>query len=297
MKFLVAQSANLRFQWELDILFTNIFSLDPDAEVICLYAASGPDANGVYTHTVDKWGDKVSVHMYADMRPDKGYSATFRPYLWYCYLKEDPTREEETYFQIDSDVIFRELPVFTEDSLNTERTWYGSDCSGYISYDYIRHCDRGEGIVERFAELIGISSEYIRKTPGVGAQVVVINPTAAYWLDVYENCNKLHHYLEPLSSNIQKWTAEMWAQLYTAGKYGITWEAHDELAFCMATDDIAMWDLRKILHNNGVIGHNSTYLFDKNRWVIETPFGRNFDYVNKAKCSIKYVQALQAVNV
>lgn len=295
MKYIVAQSANLRFQWELDVLFTNIFSLDANADIVCLYASSSPEANQVYDHTVGKWGDRVEIHMYADMRPDKNYTPTFRPYLMYCYLKEDPAREQETYFQIDSDIIFRELPKFTESSLNTERTWYGSDCSGYISYDYIRRCNRGEEIAERFAEIIGVDSAYIRQTSGVGAHVLMVKPTAQYWLDVYDNCNKLHYYLEPLDTNIQKWTAEMWAQLYTAGKYGVTWEEHPELAFCMATDDIAMWDLRKIYHNNGVVGHNAAFLFNKNQFILETPFGHNFDHVYKSKCSSKYVEAIQAV--
>lgn len=286
----------MRFQWELDVLFTNLFKLDPDAQVVCLYASTGPHAMQHYDHTVQKWGQKVEVHMYADNRDDKSYSATFRPYLWYCYLSEDPSREHEDYFQVESDIIFRKLPDYSKLRLGKNR-WYASDCEGYIGYDYLKTRERGEYIIDNFASIIGVERSYIEKTPGVGAHWLMSKPTAEYWWDVYQNCNKLFHFIGPVESNIQKWTVEMWSQLYTAGKYGISWATHSELDFSMATDDVALWYMRNIYHNNGVIGHNAEFLFNKSAWVSEAPFGSNFDYVRKDKCSIKYVEALQEVDV
>lgn len=294
MRYLLAQPAQLRFQWELDVVLTNIYSLDKEADIVCLFARFEMDnSDQVFKHITTRY-PRVEAHMYDDTRADKSYSPTIRPFLWYCYLTEDPSREQDTYFQIDSDIIFRELPDFSKIPYD-EHTWYGSNCGEYIDYQYLKTLENGESIVDGFASIIGIDRTKIEQTEGAGAQWILCKPTAEYWLKVYNDCNKLYHYLEPIKSNIQKWTAEMWAQLYNAPYFGIEQKTNKELDFCRPTDNVKMWEETKILHNAGVIGELAKTLFYKGKYASQTPFGDNLDYVFRDRASIKYVDAIKKV--
>lgn len=290
---MLAQSALLRFQWELDVVLTNILGHDPKAEIICLFALH--DANGQPTvdHITARY-PTVEVHTYEDSRLDKSYPASVRPFLWYCYLTEDSKREKDTYFQIDCDVIFRELPDWSKIKYSP-KVWVGSDCGQYIDYGYLKNVEQGEYIVDKFAEIIGIDRTDIENTDGAGAQWLLCEPTSDYWLDVYNASNNLHHFLNPIQSNIQKWTAEMWAQLLCSYKYGIKQVISKELDFCRPTDHVKMYEMTKILHNAGVVGELANSLFYKNKYYDRTPFGENFDYVYRDKAGWHYVQALKKV--
>lgn len=294
MRYLLAQPAQLRFQWELDVALTNILTLDKGADIVVLLARfMGEPSDAVYEHITRRY-PSVEVHMYDDTRPDKSYAPTIRPFLWYCYLSEDPSRENDTYFQIDCDVIFRELPDWSKVPYSP-KTWFGSDCGGYIDYDYIKSCRNGEQIATDFASIIGVPRHVIEKTQGVGAQWVLVKPLAAYWLKVLDDSVKLYYYLQGVDSNIQKWTAEMWAQLYNAPYFGINQKICPELDFCRPTDNVKMWDTVKILHNAGVIGEAAEIMFYKGKYVNETPFGKDHSYVRRDKASIKYVEAINSV--
>ena len=293
MRYIYAQSAHLRFQWELDVALTNLYSLDPNADVVVLFSDVGGESQRVYEHITSRY-PQAEVHMYLDTRPDKEYSATHRPFLWYCYLSEDPAREKAVYFQSESDVIFRELPDFSKIKFN-RLNWYGSDCGGYIDGKYLASVKRGNEIIEAFARIIDVPRVVIEKTPGAGAQWILVEPSAAYWLKVYEDCNKLYRYLQGVDSNIQKWTAEMWAQLYNAPYFGIKQHISKELSFCRPTDPVAEWDRVKMLHNAGVVGELGDVMFYKSKYVTETPFAEDLSWVRRDKASIKYVEAIKKV--
>lgn len=295
MKFVYAQSAHKRFRWELTVALDNLYALDPDADVLVLFADVGRQSQAIYDYIASRY-PKAEVHMYLDTRKNRSYSATYRPFLWYCYLTEDPKREQNTYFQVESDVIFRELPDFSKIPYD-EHTWYGSDCSSYIDYKYLINVEKGPQIVDMFARILEVDKVVIEQTEGVGAHWILCKPTAEYWLKVLKDCNKLHAYLQPLNSNIQKWTAEMWAQLYAAPYFGIEQKIHHELDFAVATDHISRWGQVKIYHNAGVVGADMKTLFYKGAYYETEPFGQNLDWVNRDKCSRKYIEAIKSVMV
>ena len=293
MRYLLAQPAQTRFQWELEVALTNILSHKEEVEIICLFLRVDRASDAVVA-TLQARYPSVEMHTYDDRREDKSYHPTVRPYLWHCYLSEDPTLEQGTYFQIDADVIFRELPDFTKIPYD-EKTWYGSDCAGYIDYEYLRTRKNGEEIVDNFARIIGVDRSVIETTEGVGAQWVLVKPTAEYWLKVYEDSTKLYDYLKTVKSNIQRWTAEMWAQLYAAPYFGIEQKIHKELDFCRPTDDVKMWDMVKILHNAGVLDTADEYLFYKGKYDQRMPFDDDLSYVRRDKAGIKYAEAIKQV--
>lgn len=297
IRYFFAQGAQFKYQWELDVVLTNLFELDPNADVVCLFMRfESHPSEQVYDYIVRRW-PQIEVLMYDDLRTDKYYIANIRPYLWWCYLSENPEREKETYFQIESDIIFRQLPDYSKIKYSPTE-WFGSDCGGYIDYEYLKSCTMGEHIIDGFADIIGVSRQTIKDTPGAGAQWIICQPTAEYWWKVYQDCQKLYMFLEPLDSNVQKWTAEMWAQLYNGPYFGINYNLTRELDFCRPTDDVKMWDQVNILHNAGVIGDQSQYLFYKGDFKYNDmmPVDDDLSWVRRDKASIKYVQAIKKVN-
>jgi hypothetical protein len=287
VKFLLAQPAILRFQWELDVVLTNIRSLDKQTPIVILFTQ---DDMGVVEHIRSRY-DNIEVHSYPDEREQKGYHPTVRPFLIWRYLSEDPSREKETYFQIDSDIIFREMVDFSKFDLSGQMC-YASDCGGYIDYNYLETRQRGHEIVEGFASLLNIPVQLIKDTPGGGAQWIYSNPTAALFWHTWKDCDILYDYLVPLQSDIQKWTAEMWAQLYNLAKFGWQIKIDPELDFCRPTDDVKMWSLVKILHNAGVVGESAQAQFYKGNYDTKTPFGEDLSWVRRDKAGIKYAEAI-----
>ena len=290
MKYILCQPATNRFKWELDVCLTNLKS--HGIKNIVLLFQKWDDAIPVYFR--EKYG--VETHVYEDLREDKSYIPSIKPYLWWKYLEEDKSREKGKYFYMDSDVIFREKLDFRKLPVKND-VWFCSDCNGYLNLDYIRQCKNGEEILQQMASIVGVtveSLETINNNSG-GAQWLIKNPTAEYWKKVYGDSNKIWKYFETLDSNIQKWTAEMWAQLWNMMYFNIGPKISNELDFCWATDPIERWYETKIMHNAGVT-EEMTDLFFKGKYVEESPFDDDLSFVNKDKVSSKYVEAIERVS-
>ncbi|WP_200416282.1 hypothetical protein [Virgibacillus salexigens] len=276
MKYILCQPAIKRFEWELEVCINRLKKLGIHNIVL------------LFTRDDDRIPQKlkedfeVEVHVYDDNRTDKTYIPSVKPYLWTKYLEEDSKRENGVYFYLDSDVILREIPHVKP----TENTWYASDCEGYLGINYV-----GD-LLEPMCEVIGINSDLIRKQKPIGgAQWVIKNPTLAYWQKVYEDSIKLYHFLR--DKDIQKWTAEMWAQLWNVYHFGKKVKTHEGLDFCWPTDNINRYQETKILHNAGVVDDNQG-LFFKGKYVTYTPFSDTLK-VDKSKASYEYVKAIQEV--
>lgn len=279
----MCQPAIYRFEWELEVALTRMRKLGIE-NIVLLFSRSN-DQIPLYLKA--KYG--VEVHVYDDNRRDKSYIPSIKPYLWAKYLQEDRSREQETYFYLDSDVIFREIP----EVLPANDVWYGSDCSSYLGIEYID--SKGDKLLESMCKVIGIDPEMIRReNPVAGAQWVITNPTFDYWLKVYYDSIKLHKFLSRTDSTIQKWTAEMWAQLWNVYYFGLTTETHKELDFSWSTDKVERYYETKICHNAGVIDDKQG-LFFKGKYVHKSPFKDDLSFVDTTKVSIKYVDALKEV--
>lgn len=289
MKYILCQPATNRFKWELDVCLTNLKS--HGIKNIVLLFQKWDDDIPVYFE--NKYG--VETHVYEDLRNDKSYIPSIKPYLWWQYLTGDPSREKGKYFYMDSDVIFREKLDFRKLPVKDD-VWYCSDCNGYLNVDYIRNCTNGEQVLNDMASIVGVtveSLETINSNSG-GAQWLIKNPTAEYWKKVYEDSNKIYNYFKNLDSNIQKWTAEMWAQLWNMMYFNIGPKVVDEMEFCWATDPLHRWHETKIMHNAGVTDDDKD-LFFKGKYVDISPFEDDLSFVSKDKVSSKYVEAIEKV--
>jgi len=277
-------------QWELDVFLTNLRSLDKNTPIVLLFKR---EDDSVVSHFEGRYPN-LEICVYEDSRNMRNYIPTIRPFLVYKYLKEDPSRENETYFQTDSDIIFRKLPFDKYPTLKGKEC-IGSDCGFYIDSEYLLSCTMGGYIVDKFSEILNISVDKIVETPGIGAQWIYSNPTADLWYHIWQDSQILYDFLEPLDSNIQKWTAEMWAQLYNFAKFGWDIKVAPELSFCRPTDLIEEWEKHSILHNAGVTGPESDGLFYKGKYIDYTPFGEDFSWVDPKKCGRYYTQAINKV--
>lgn len=285
MKYILCQPATKRFQWELDVVMTNLKELGV-SDVVLLFAEYD---NSLPFYFQDKYDAEVFV--YPDNREDKRYIPSIKPYLWWKFLEENPQRQADTYFYIDADVIFRELLDFTKLPVR-EDLWFASDCSGYLNINYIKGCDNGEKIAKEMAEIIGVSTkdiEAINDKSG-GAQWIIKNPSIQYWEKVYNDSNKLWDYFSNLDTNLQTWTAEMWAQLWNMIYFNIGCEVSKEMEFCWATDTVDRWYETKIMHNAGVTSDET--LFFKGKFVDISPLDVDLSYVDKDFVSYKYVEAI-----
>lgn len=234
----------------------------------------------------------VSVFTYP-RRDDLTYIPSVRPYLIWQYLAGDPARERETYFYIDSDIIFREWPHLGANG----GMIVGSACDSYIGLEYILQTKRGPEIASKMGEVCGITVDQMKGVRGIGAHLLLSNPNAAFWERVYRDCNTLYDYFESLgeTTNLQIWTAEMWAQLWGWVREGKTIVATPELDFCLPTDPIERYDEVKILHNAGILVGMSHEYFFKGQYDKTSPIGKDFDWVRRDKATWRYVQAVQEV--
>lgn len=289
MKYILCQPAIPRFKWELEVCLTNLKAIGIK-DIVLLFSEQDVSIPKYFEETY-----KVETHVYPDNRDNKQYIPSIKPYLWWQYLKEDPSRENGRYLYLDSDVIFREKIDLRKLPKRSD-VWYCSDCNGYLNLDYIRSCTNGSMILSRMAQIVGVTVESLEtiNTNSGGAQWVITAPKATYWKKVYEDSNKLYAYLKGVDSTIQKWTAEMWAQLWNMMFFNIGPLVHKELAFCWATDPISQWTEKKIYHNAGVTAAD-TDLFFKGSFVDDDPFNKDLSFVNDKKCSKKYVEAIKRV--
>jgi hypothetical protein len=294
LKYILCQPAIKRFEWELEVCITRLKKLG--IKDIVLLFAQWDDSIPKYLQ--EKYD--VEVHVYDDTHRNKSYIPSVKPYLWMQYLAEDPTRENDTYFYLDSDVLLREIPNVTP----TKDIWYASDCKSYMGIDYID--SKGSDLFERMCNVIGVDASVIRKNnPVGGAQWLIKNPTFEYWEKVYEDSVSLYKFLSTVESEyirnngsdytpIQKWTAEMWAQLWNVYHFDKTVKVHKELNFCWPTDNIQKYYETKVYHNAGVLDDNQN-LFFKGKYTNRTPFNDDFSGIDTSKASIEYVKAIYDV--
>ncbi|PWU68318.1 hypothetical protein [Gracilibacillus dipsosauri] len=282
MKYILCQPAILRFKWELEVCITRLQKLGIQ-DIILLFTQGDADIPEYFKDM------GCEVHVYPDNRTDKSYIPSIKPYLWMMYLEEDSSRENGSYFYLDSDVLLREIPKVRP----TKKMWYASDCTGYIGNQYID--SKGDRLLEDMCRAIGIDHLFIRKKDPVGgAQWAIKNPSYAYWKKVYQDSITLYKLLDQSNTDIQKWTAEMWAQLWNVYHFGIDVKVPEEMNFSWPTDPVERYYETKIFHNAGVVDDHPS-LFFKGKYVNHTPFEDDLSYVNQEKASIKYVEAIKEV--
>ena len=285
MKYVMAQPAVPRFEWEVKVAIYGLFKIGIAKEDIVILFSKHSDE---VVKNIEKLG--VNVHVYDDKRFDVSYIPSIKPYLMYRYLEEDRLREKETYFFMDSDVIVKE-EIKIKNPL--EGVWYGSDCGGYLNYDYITQCEDGQQLIKDMAEIVGISIDDVKRMNknSIGAQYIMSKPTSEYFKKVYEDSIKLWLYVKDRQTNYQKWCQEMVATLWNMPYFEKMPRVSKDMEFTWATDDIKKWDENKIYHNAGVT-NDMKDMFFKGDYINKDPFNEDFSHINRNKASYEYTKLI-----
>jgi hypothetical protein len=226
-------------------------------------------------------------------------------------LRVTPTLSKETFFYLDSDVVFTKVPDFSE-YLNDD-ICYLSNTQNYIAASYFDSKEKDvlprrlkeyktRDILQECAKELGISREICEKNElnTGGAQYILKGIDAKFWADVLNGSMILRTHLQNINDKFfqseergfQVWCADMWAVLWTLWKRGIETRTPEKMDFCWATSELELWNKKLIYHDAGA----DKRCFDKLRYKINelTPFHfmEKFDHVSQDVCSYKYVQEL-----
>ena len=302
MKYISVQPDITYFHWQVEVYVVNFISVGINPNDINVIFMTGPSPSTKVIELKNKYSN-VNFYFYEDDRLDKSYIPSIKPWGMFKHFSENKYLENEKIFYHDSDIIFRDK---VDESLFADNKLFMSDTISYIGYEYC--VSKGSEQLEKMANLVGISVETIKSNQesSGGAQYIMNNMQIKYWEKVYNDSNSLYKLMSDIeignipngtwspgkdnSYPIQKWCAEMWATLWNLWYFGYETEIHKELSFSFATSQVSDWYDRKIMHNAGVTDNDKATLFFKGDYTNKIPFDANFDYVDKDKCSFKYVE-------
>lgn len=311
MIFLSAQPARIYFKWQLQVQLFNFNRLGIKQDEI--HVLFGYDSKSGIDERLLNFANNcnfANFFFYEDTRPFSNYEPTIRPHIIKKHLNKFPYLQSEAIFYHDCDIIFRELPDFPK--LLEGDEWYLSDTSGYIGADIIK--GSGSELLTEMCSIVGLDKKVLLSyNYAGGAQYLMKNVNYKFWDKVEHDSNSLFDYLfldkerlqkrlaqerETEHTNdypqwVQAWCADMWAVFWNGILYGYDIKIDEELNFSWAISEINRWDECKIFHNAGVSPKDSEDLFYKKDFLTYTPFKADLEYVNKNKCSYKYVEEIR----
>lgn len=294
MIYISAQPDNDYFIWQLKIQIANLEKLKNNLDYHILVSYKGDRPNENFINFKKELKDtNYKICFYKDARVDwKAYLPSLRPYILAQHFEKFTIDE---CFYIDSDVIFRELIDFSKliDSC------YVSDTISYVGASYIQ--SKSESLLNSMCAIVGIDKDKVieREANSGGAQYVMRGVGSAFWQKVEKDCLELYFHMNSFNRTfvghgIQAWTADMWAVLWNLWLIGEC-KVDRELDFCWPGDSLSRWEATKIFHNAGVSDVDKDRLFYKGMYIDTNPIGKDFSYVEKDKCSSKYIEALNNV--
>lgn len=298
MKVLCVCPDKQQFLWELQLLITSCIEhgFQPKDIIILSY---GENEQNFYDFCN---GYGIQSHHYDDTRKYFLYGSSIRPYLIHQYLLDDPQREQEDYFYVDSDIMITQDIDFSIIPYDNNH-WYGSHVSEYAS---MRNLQGSQDHDTYLANLIGIDSEHAwfqqLYTNMPGAQWIISHPKAEMMWDVYVYCEKLYTYLKTFvipgeNDRTDSWLSDMFVLPAVAIKYGIEPKVSDDMYFTLSDDNINDFDKYPIYHNSGISLTEARMLgiFHKRIWIKESPIGKTH-VINPAFCGYKYVEKMKEID-
>jgi len=287
MKYICCQPDELYYAWQVEVMIDNFLSVGiPPGDIHILV--------GINKHIGEWWNklvqkyERVGFFFYQDERwvYHNSYPPSIVPFLMYKHYERFPELNKSVIFHHDCDMIFTSKPDFSKFISGYE--WYFSDTVSYLSATYIK--SKGDSIYIKMCRIVGIDPNIpvMFEPDSGGAQHIIKNVDSWFWREVYINSEKLYSYLGTSNSDIQKWTAGMWALLWTSWMHrGIRIKVVPELNFSMATDTWPKWQKNLIYHNAGAVPEHQGKLFLKEQYRGQLPYTQDNPY-DRQFCSYKY---------
>ena len=305
IRYLCAQPATPYYAWQIETMLANFYAMgiNPNQiDIVC--EKPGCQVPPDWQRLAETYPSRF--FFYCDRRQTKHYISSIRPNILRQHWEAHPEMEGDTIFYHDCDMIFTQPPSqWISKELISDKIWYGSDVKWYIGYPYI--ISKGEDIAQAMFDIMHIDGDEVmqRSDDGgdIGAQYLMKGVDASFWYAVEQKSEVLFKEIsalnaakkldEPSYHEIQIWTADMWALLWTAWKRGITTKIDKAFDFAWGTSGIKEIDTCNIMHNAGVTT-DSTGLFYKANYIDRFPYNLNLDIRKDMASSYYYYWVQQA---
>ena len=315
--FVSAQPDVLYFHWQVKIYVHNFLEKGIDPRNIHVLFSLQDEKTQPSDGAIELMKHGINIHFFVDDRDKKNYIPSIKPFLISKWIEKN---EEygKCFFLHDSDIIFRELPLF-ENLINDDKI-YVSDTIGYLGYDYLKTCCRNyerehkncleDQLINEMCEVVGIEKNVLAQNQNNsgGGQYLIKNTNYKTWVKIYNDSNKIYskmikfHRKFPIQNgSIQFWTAEMWSVLWNLFLIKKEVVVSKELNFSWATDKIDQYEKKPILHMAGVTEDIKKDKFYKGDFINVSPlevlekYPFFFDYINEENATIKYVDIMKSI--
>lgn len=301
MKYICVQPDDDYFKWQIGLWLESLRNIgESDKAQVLLFTPSSRKEND-WSELIQRFPEASFFRYYDPM--DQGaafrniYLPSLRPFCLYQHFKKFPELEKETIFYCDADILFlRKLKL---DNYLKDNKIYLSNTNSYINSDYFESKIKDVipekledykkvDVLNTAAQIVGITREICEKNKlhSGGAQYLLKNISADFWLNIWMNSVKLvvflksinKEYFESEAKGIQVWCSDMWAILWELWKKGYETEVVPELDFAHATDLKVSLLHKDILHNAGVtkdvmsLGGKQVPTFNKLKYKKLDPF-------------------------
>lgn len=287
-KFVTVVEDKPYYLWQQEIQCHHFNENHPsvDLEVVVLYETAEPSDWAKHLSKTN------SVHYYKINESIKEVASTYKPfyksYGYYLYTNESGC---QNFCGIDSDVIFNKRPNLSK--INESDSWHFSDCTSYLSYDYLKkHLTTNQ--VNELCQIVGINLLEVKELKKVGgAQMFFKDFNPKMFEKIAYDGKKIHDYLEPLvkeGNKIQKFTSEMWAFAWNSA-LNANCVIDEELSFCWAVSPLSEMNKTTFTHFAGKPPEGS---FQKVKWTNKNPIYEDKSFITvKDNCAYYWVQLME----
>ena len=318
LRLIQVQPATDYYAWQVEVNLNSTLELGYNGNYIDVIGAFNKESP-----IADSWlklqqkFPYVRFFFYQDDMEVRNYQPAVQANVLKKHFAMHPYLSEEAIFFHDCDFVFTKFFDFTP--FLADDKWYFSNTISYVGHKYIDSkgtktvkeivsVDGEEQEVERtlldkMCQVVGICGCSVRgrNDKSGGAQKLMKNVSAEYWVEVETDAISLYNWLleekDKFSvtgkNDIQVWTASMWSELWNAWKRGHEVEVPEEFNFAFATDHVDKWESLSFFHNAGVM-NDKQELFFKAAYMNKYPYNTDVE-VNPEKCSKRYYDLIQEV--
>lgn len=311
--FVSAQPDQVYFHWQVELYLHQFAKHGIQDQCYAIFGYR--DKPSEYVQELAK--KYKGIRIYKDTRDinvPNYYIPSIRPHILKQFFNENPTLGKNVFYH-DSDIFLVKLPEFK--MMLGDDIGYLSDTVSYIGYKYITDCAKRyhekypecpeNDILLKMCNVANIEPSVLKENDANsgGAQYLLKNIDGPFWEDVEVLTNSLYNLMcnyekkYTLDNPIQKWTADMWAVLWTYWKRGGKTLVHSNLSFSWATSSITDYYNNSIFHLAGVTEETCSDKFYKGRYInqhICKAYLKNknmFDHVSPNNATYEYVQVIK----
>jgi hypothetical protein len=306
--FLSAQPDTTYFHWQVELYMHQFSQHGIQKQCWAVFGYKGHQPSVYARHLATKY----NIVCYKDVS-DNDYVPCVRPRLLEKFFKDHPRFGKHVFYH-DSDIFLVKMPNFAP-MFKTSMA-YLSNTISYIGYNYIEECAKrykeaypelpDNDLLRKMCEVANIDPELVKANQenSGGAQYLLKNIDSEFWKQVNTTSKDLYKLMKsyerqyPIDHHIQKWTADMWAVLWTYWKRGGETRVHKELDFSWGTSSAKEYFENNIFHYAGVTEETAKDKFYKANYIGKNIFEEYidnptiFDHVSETSATYEMVKVI-----